>query len=308
MKVYQTLCIPNTSIVSLFFFFPCNSPKTLTRLQMVSCSTAEEVKQPHTQPEPRTSTRPVWKVRSKAAARSLPPRGSPQEQPSGTEPQHTAAEHAAPAGFHSGHGSPELVAVPARPPGSEPSPALGAAGTAARGWQGTGWGSRQKPGTHLVHVEDEVQLTDILKTLVQRLHEHLRGEEREGQCRAEQDPQRYSPNQNPSDRSSQPNQGQGLATPPAPNNPTHPRQPHLPSPRLPGSHAPGTLGGRGGTEQAGQTRVGRSQARETPFTRALPDGAGTRGSLPLKRFLYPAAIVSCSWYCPWHPEHPGAGI
>lgn len=31
-----------------------------------------------------------------------------------------------------------------------------------------------KPMTHLVHVEDEVQLTDILKALVQRLHEHLR--------------------------------------------------------------------------------------------------------------------------------------
>lgn len=28
--------------------------------------------------------------------------------------------------------------------------------------------------THLVHVKDEVQLTDVLKALIQRLHEHLK--------------------------------------------------------------------------------------------------------------------------------------
>lgn len=40
-----------------------------------------------------------------------------------------------------------------------------------------------KPMTHLVHVEDEVQLADVLKALVQRLHEHLR--KWEGKVRAE---------------------------------------------------------------------------------------------------------------------------
>lgn len=28
--------------------------------------------------------------------------------------------------------------------------------------------------THLVHVKDEVQLTDVLEALIQRLHEHLK--------------------------------------------------------------------------------------------------------------------------------------
>lgn len=186
MKVYQTLCIPNTSIVPLFFFslqLPQNintAPNGVLQHSRGGEAPTHAARARHSP----ISTRPVWKVRSKATAPSLPPGGSPQEQPSGTEPQHTAAEHAAPAGFHSGHGSPKLVAAPTQPPGSEPGPARGAAGTAARGWQGRHWGSRQKPGTHLVHVEDEVQLADVLKALVQRLHKHLRGEEREGQCRA----------------------------------------------------------------------------------------------------------------------------
>jgi len=74
--------------------------------------------------------------------------------------------------------APELRAGPApahRSTGSGASRAAGQAG--ARGNDGDGPEEHTQPTTHLVHVEDEVQLTDVLKALVQRLHKHLRWKE-----------------------------------------------------------------------------------------------------------------------------------
>ena len=57
---------------------------------------------------------------------------------------------------------------------------------------GLRWSAEEhsQPSTHLVHVEDEVQLADVLKALIQRLHKHLR--KGRGAQAAQRDPHRAS--------------------------------------------------------------------------------------------------------------------